>query len=315
MLRFVLQNAVSHHNMSYWRGRQYIGVGPGDLLSRLQAVIDEILRMTGEADCFLCVTGAHGRFVPLGEGGVAREARTQTLEPDVWIREVQQRGHGTRRRIRLGHLELWEAALAGLIMSVYIDMTRGGSCLHHIFWAHVRCFSEKRGVRGRCTCARSFRQPVLVNIYYQPRALAHCVLSLSVSNADHCVIKDVCSADWRRCWWWEWEWPRALITRWELYTQFNGKCSARHTCVILTRTEIMWFVGVFFCSTGRCSALSWAYAKCSACPPRSESFCGADDSSWTTGDDHVEVSECRSLTSTADCNKLTWSTRIRWKQW
>lgn len=55
---------------------------------------------------FSCVTGAHGRFVPLGEGGVIREARTQTLEPDVWILEVQQRGHGTRRRIQLSHLDL-----------------------------------------------------------------------------------------------------------------------------------------------------------------------------------------------------------------
>ena len=40
--------------MSYWSGRQYIGVGPGDLLSTLQAVIDEILRMRGEVECFLC---------------------------------------------------------------------------------------------------------------------------------------------------------------------------------------------------------------------------------------------------------------------
>ncbi|KAK2833356.1 hypothetical protein Q5P01_017245 [Channa striata] len=80
---FARHNAVSHHNMSYWKGRQYIGVGPG----------------------------AHGRFVPLGDGGVVREARTQTLEPDVWIREVQQRGHGTRRRIQLRHLEQLEEAL------------------------------------------------------------------------------------------------------------------------------------------------------------------------------------------------------------
>ncbi|XP_071385903.1 radical S-adenosyl methionine domain-containing protein 1, mitochondrial isoform X1 [Centroberyx affinis] len=80
---FARHNAVSHHNMSYWKGRQYIGVGPG----------------------------AHGRFVPLGEGGVVREARTQTLEPDVWIQEVQQRGHGTRRRIQLGHLGLLEEVL------------------------------------------------------------------------------------------------------------------------------------------------------------------------------------------------------------
>ncbi|KAG8006905.1 Radical S-adenosyl methionine domain-containing protein 1 [Nibea albiflora] len=87
---FARHNAVSHHNMSYWKGRQYIGVGPG----------------------------AHGRFVPLGEGGVTREARTQTLEPDVWIREVQQRGHGTRRKIELSRLELLEEVLVmGMRMS------------------------------------------------------------------------------------------------------------------------------------------------------------------------------------------------------
>ncbi|CAB1350249.1 unnamed protein product, partial [Coregonus sp. 'balchen'] len=36
---------------------------------------------------------------PLGENPA-------TLEPDVWVREVQQRGHGTRRRIPLTHLGL-----------------------------------------------------------------------------------------------------------------------------------------------------------------------------------------------------------------
>lgn len=64
-------------------------------------VVTEILFFFG-----VFVTGAHGRFAPLGEGGVVREARTQTLEPDVWIREVVQRGHGTRRRIRLSRLKL-----------------------------------------------------------------------------------------------------------------------------------------------------------------------------------------------------------------
>lgn len=68
---------------------------------------------------FLSVTGAHGRFVLLGEGGVAREARTQTLEPDVWICEVHQRGHGTRRRIQLNHLELWAVALTGSSVSCH----------------------------------------------------------------------------------------------------------------------------------------------------------------------------------------------------
>ncbi|NP_001077026.1 radical S-adenosyl methionine domain-containing protein 1, mitochondrial precursor [Danio rerio] len=87
---FARNNAVSEHNMGYWRGHQYIGVGPG----------------------------AHGRFVPHGDGGVQREARTQTLEPDVWIKEVQSRGRGTRRRITLHHLQLLEEVLVmGLRMN------------------------------------------------------------------------------------------------------------------------------------------------------------------------------------------------------
>ncbi|XP_032393789.1 radical S-adenosyl methionine domain-containing protein 1, mitochondrial [Etheostoma spectabile] len=91
---FARHKAVSHHNTSYWKGRQYIGVGPG----------------------------AHGRFIPFGDGGVVREARTQTLEPDVWLREVQERGHGTRRRIQLSHLELLEEVLVmGMRMSEGIN--------------------------------------------------------------------------------------------------------------------------------------------------------------------------------------------------
>ncbi|XP_018560161.1 radical S-adenosyl methionine domain-containing protein 1, mitochondrial [Lates calcarifer] len=104
---FARNNAVSHHNMSYWKGRQYIGVGPG----------------------------AHGRFVLLGEGGVVREARTQTLEPDVWIREVQQQGHGTRRRIQLGHLELLEEVLV-----MGMRMTEG---INHKHW---ELFSPQLGL-------------------------------------------------------------------------------------------------------------------------------------------------------------------------
>ncbi|KAM6905129.1 radical S-adenosyl methionine domain-containing protein 1, mitochondrial [Xenentodon cancila] len=95
---FAKHNSVSHHNLSYWKGKQYIGVGPG----------------------------AHGRFVPLGEGFVVREARTQTLEPDVWIREVRQRGHGTRRRIQLSHLDLLEEVLV-----MGMRMTKG---INHKHW-------------------------------------------------------------------------------------------------------------------------------------------------------------------------------------
>ncbi|XP_074967240.1 radical S-adenosyl methionine domain-containing protein 1, mitochondrial isoform X2 [Phalacrocorax aristotelis] len=74
---FARKGALSTHNLSYWRAEQYIGVGPG----------------------------AHGRFVPRGEGGHSREARVQTLEPDNWMREVQSQGHGTRRRVVLSPLE------------------------------------------------------------------------------------------------------------------------------------------------------------------------------------------------------------------
>ncbi|KAM9281533.1 LOW QUALITY PROTEIN: radical S-adenosyl methionine domain-containing protein 1, mitochondrial [Morus bassanus] len=81
---FARKGALSTHNLSYWRAEQYIGVGPG----------------------------AHGRFVPRGEGGRSREARIQTLEPDAWMREVQSQGHGTRRRVVLSPLEQLEELLA-----------------------------------------------------------------------------------------------------------------------------------------------------------------------------------------------------------
>ncbi|XP_074079857.1 radical S-adenosyl methionine domain-containing protein 1, mitochondrial isoform X2 [Macrotis lagotis] len=78
------QEAVSTHNWNYWQGGQYIGVGPG----------------------------AHGRFVPHGDGGILREARIQTLEPDNWMKEVSMFGHGTRKRVSLSKLELLEELLA-----------------------------------------------------------------------------------------------------------------------------------------------------------------------------------------------------------
>lgn len=97
---FARHNGVSHHNLNYWKGRQYLGVGPG----------------------------AHGRFVPVGEGGVCREARTQTLEPEVWMCEVQRRGHGTRRRIQLQQRELLEEVLV-----MGMRMTKG---ITHKHWQH-----------------------------------------------------------------------------------------------------------------------------------------------------------------------------------
>ncbi|NXG87124.1 RSAD1 protein, partial [Stercorarius parasiticus] len=102
---FARKGALSTHNLSYWRAEQYIGVGPG----------------------------AHGRFVPWGEGGCSREARVQTLEPDAWMREVQSRGHGTRRRVVLSPLEQLEEVLAlGLRTDEGVTHERWGYFSSHL---------------------------------------------------------------------------------------------------------------------------------------------------------------------------------------
>ncbi|XP_063315037.1 radical S-adenosyl methionine domain-containing protein 1, mitochondrial [Pelobates fuscus] len=75
---FARNGALSRHNLSYWLGKQYIGIGPG----------------------------AHGRFVARATGGTQREARIQTLEPDPWMREVIQHGHGTRKVVEQNDLEI-----------------------------------------------------------------------------------------------------------------------------------------------------------------------------------------------------------------
>ena len=41
--------------------------------------------------------GAHGRFVPVRTGASCREARIQTLEPEPWMWEVENKGHATRK--------------------------------------------------------------------------------------------------------------------------------------------------------------------------------------------------------------------------
>ncbi|CAJ0965672.1 unnamed protein product, partial [Ranitomeya imitator] len=66
---FARNGAVSKHNLSYWCGKQYIGMGPG----------------------------AHGRFVVHTSQGKQRQARIQTLEPEPWMKEVGRYGHGTRK--------------------------------------------------------------------------------------------------------------------------------------------------------------------------------------------------------------------------
>ncbi|NXH09837.1 RSAD1 protein, partial [Bucco capensis] len=130
---FARKGALSTHNLSYWRAEQYIGVGPGDAVS---------LPCT--------ITGAHGRFVPWGEGSSSREARVQTLEPDAWMREVQSQGHGTRRRVVLSSLEQLEEVLAlGL---------RTDEGITHKHWGHFSPHLSLEAVFGMPGEAKTLEQ-------------------------------------------------------------------------------------------------------------------------------------------------------------
>ncbi|XP_033923656.1 radical S-adenosyl methionine domain-containing protein 1, mitochondrial [Melopsittacus undulatus] len=102
---FARKGALSTHNLSYWRAEQYLGVGPG----------------------------AHGRFVPRGEGGCSREARVQLPEPIAWMRAVQSQGHGTGKRVMLSPLEQLEEVLAlGLRTDEGIPPERWGRFSPHL---------------------------------------------------------------------------------------------------------------------------------------------------------------------------------------
>ncbi|KAI0210960.1 Radical S-adenosyl methionine domain-containing protein 1, mitochondrial [Lamellibrachia satsuma] len=94
---FARNNAESSHNQAYWQGTQYIGIGPG----------------------------AHGRFVPLGDGKAVREARIQTLEPEPWMYEVEKYGHATRRAVPQSQLDiLQEILMLGLRTKIGIPSER-----------------------------------------------------------------------------------------------------------------------------------------------------------------------------------------------
>ncbi|KAK3511412.1 hypothetical protein QTP70_007330 [Hemibagrus guttatus] len=132
---FARQNAVSTHNLGYWRAQPYIGVGPG----------------------------AHGRFVPRKLGVAHREARTQTLEPDYWMREVQQHGHATRRRIQLSQLGLLEE-----VLFLGLRLTEG---ISHQHWAVFSPEADLHQVFGASANVQDLQQRGVLILDDSPRVV------------------------------------------------------------------------------------------------------------------------------------------------
>ncbi len=62
--------AESRHNLTYWRGGDYVGVGPG----------------------------AHGRLTSPAGGAAHTEALNQIRMPEHWLAAVEAKGHGTTKR-------------------------------------------------------------------------------------------------------------------------------------------------------------------------------------------------------------------------
>ncbi|XP_027018033.1 radical S-adenosyl methionine domain-containing protein 1, mitochondrial isoform X3 [Tachysurus fulvidraco] len=164
---FARQNAVSTHNLGYWRAQPYIGVGPGRkdrkerkgkerkgkerrMDGRTDGQTERKLGRKGRTERKDRMKGAHGRFVPRALGMAHREARTQTLEPDVWIKEVRQHGHATRRRIPLNQLSLLEEVLV-----MGLRMTEG---ISHQHWAAFSPETDLHQVLGASADVQDLQQ-------------------------------------------------------------------------------------------------------------------------------------------------------------
>jgi len=82
--------AESRHNLTYWRHRDYLGIGPG----------------------------AHGR---ISLNGVVHETR-QHRAPEIWLERTQQQGHATQRSTPLStDLLVEEVTMMGLRLVAGID--------------------------------------------------------------------------------------------------------------------------------------------------------------------------------------------------
>ena len=89
----VLQEAESIHNKNYWKGGQYIGVGPGKFHLTFSITTCSFKYRCYVVNLSVCCSGAHGRFSVSN----IREARVQTPDPNSWMLEVEKHGHATRK--------------------------------------------------------------------------------------------------------------------------------------------------------------------------------------------------------------------------
>ncbi|XP_025094840.1 LOW QUALITY PROTEIN: radical S-adenosyl methionine domain-containing protein 1, mitochondrial-like [Pomacea canaliculata] len=108
------------HNIAYWTGQQYLGVGPG----------------------------SHGRVWchKATSTKPQREARVQTLEPENWLWEVEQFGHATRRRVVQSTQDIMEELLSvGL-------RTKWG--VTHANWSSLCCGIT---LAQLCSCPRTLK--------------------------------------------------------------------------------------------------------------------------------------------------------------
>ncbi len=85
--------AQSRHNLTYWRYRPYIGIGPG----------------------------AFGRL----PGGAGRVGTSTKRQPEAWLEAVERDGHGELEREQLSRADLViEALLTGLRLAEGVPVTR-----------------------------------------------------------------------------------------------------------------------------------------------------------------------------------------------
>ncbi|KAJ2778634.1 radical S-adenosyl methionine domain-containing protein 1 [Coemansia javaensis] len=106
---YAAPGAESVHNMGYWQGRQWVGIGPS----------------------------AHSRFVDPGSGQWVRSVRT----PDIrrWVQGCEDRGHGTARTERISSADAArEAVVLGLRTLDGLSLSGSGGGGHSTLGGYLR---------------------------------------------------------------------------------------------------------------------------------------------------------------------------------